>query len=198
MPFEDRPLPVDLVLPVINPQPRKPGRPFGPNNPPPGKGRPRGTINKANKDLKNGLLTAADNLGRLDIDGGGGLIGYLEYLGIYHPKVFGHLLGRLMPLQLNADIASASISTVRVISVPENRYLSAEDIARLQGQGPIDHGPQPEQLAPPDTSAIEPEPIEEPAIEPEPIEPTPIQARPVDGYVVKPPNIARRWPKPSW
>ena len=67
----------EIELPVINP--RKPGkRLFGPDNPPPGKGRPRGSVNKANKDLKNGLLTAAINLGR-DGNGEGGLVGYCEF-----------------------------------------------------------------------------------------------------------------------
>jgi hypothetical protein len=131
----------EIELPVINP--RKPGkRLFGPDNPPPGKGRPRGSVNKANKDLKNGLLTAAINLGR-DGYGEGGLVGYCEFLGLYHPKAFAGLLGKLLPLQVNADVNNAVVGEVRVISVPAGCYLSAEQIAKMNPAAPlIDQAPQ--------------------------------------------------------
>jgi hypothetical protein len=127
------PTPDDFQLPVINPtpKPRKPGT-FGPNNPPPGLGRRRGSVNKANRDLKNGLLTAAINLGR-DGNGEGGLVGYCEFLGIYHPKAFSNLLGKLLPLNVTADVTTAPVA-INIIGVPHDRYLSADDIAKSRGE----------------------------------------------------------------
>ena len=197
MPFEDRPLPDDLELPVINPQ-RKP-RLYGPDNPPPGKGRPRGCVNKANRDLKNGLLTAAINLGRVDVDGQGGLIGYLEFLGVRYPKTFANLLGRLMPLQVSGNgLSGQTIGSVNVISVPVNHFLSSEAIAKLASHA----------LEPAAAEPVE-EPLPEPAshheaaediAHPEAPEPPgePVRARPVDGYAMRPPQIVRKFPKPNW
>ena len=55
------PMPTDFEIGPINPRlVQKPGgRQFGPDNPPPATGRPLGAVNKATKDLKEGLLAAA-------------------------------------------------------------------------------------------------------------------------------------------
>jgi deferrochelatase/peroxidase EfeB len=49
-------MPADFALPVINP--RKPHR-YGPDNPPPGKGRTPGQVNKITSDIKRGIIEAA-------------------------------------------------------------------------------------------------------------------------------------------
>ena len=118
------PTPDTLDLPVINPnpKPKKPGT-FGRGNPPPGKGRMRGSVNKVTRDLKNGILTAAANLGR-DSVGTDGLVGYLVYLGAHHPKAFAGLLAKMLPLQVNADVNNAVVGAINVVSIPRDRFLS--------------------------------------------------------------------------
>jgi hypothetical protein len=110
----------------------------------PGHGRRRGSVNKANRDLKNGLLTAAINLGR-DGKGAGGLVGYCEFLGALHPKAFSMLLGKLLPMNLNANIATASISDVRIVSVPTDHYVTSP--GNGTGMPVIEHIP-PSELPP--------------------------------------------------
>jgi hypothetical protein len=104
----------------------------------PGHGRRRGSVNKANRDLKNGLLTAAINLGR-DGQGTGGLVGYCEFLGALHPKAFSQLLGKLLPFNVSAEVNSNYIASVNVISVPADHYLSSQDIDRLRNSQPLEH-----------------------------------------------------------
>jgi hypothetical protein len=192
------PIPENFELPVVNRDPRKGlprGRSFGPDNPPPGKGRPKGSINKATRDLKNGILTAAENLGR-DGHGERGLVGFLEYLGLYHTKAFAHLLGKLLPFNLNATSVSTSASAVNIISVPVDHYLSAEDIAKMSPRLEIEHElqPEPESVEGPVAIAMEAEPVEP---EPEPviaalIEPEPVNDTMFSRAALRPPR------KPSW
>ena len=79
-----------------------------------------------------------------DGKGRNGLQGYLQFVGRHHPKAFYNLLGKLLPMQRNADGLGASIGTVNVVSVPAGAYLSNEDIERLSRPGHvIEHAPQP-------------------------------------------------------
>lgn len=96
----------DFALPVINPRPKS--HLYGPDNPPPARGRLKGSVNRVTRDLKNGLLSAAEELG-CDGEGTGGLIGYLKFLGLRHPKAFAGLLGRMLPLQVDAN-ATGSVA----------------------------------------------------------------------------------------
>ena len=131
-------------------------------------GRPRGAVGRVTRDLKNGCLEAATNLGR-DGAGTGGLIGYLEFLGIQHPRAFAGLLSKLLPLQVHADVNNAVVGEVRVISVPADCYLSAEQIAKMNRAAPlIDQAPQlePERFQEPAEAVVESQSIEaEPEIE---------------------------------
>ena len=63
--------------------------------------RPKGTVHVITRDLRRGIVDAAVNLGR-DGRGGGGLTGYLEFLGRKHPKAFSSLLARVLPLQVDS------------------------------------------------------------------------------------------------
>lgn len=139
--------PADFVLPAL--KPRKPHL-YGPDNPPPGKGRLKGSVNRVTRDLKAGIIDAAVALGA-DGAGTGGLQGYLMWLGRGHPKAFAGLLSKMLPLQVsNEGLASATIGTVNVISVPVDHYLSAEDVERLSAPGlAFEHEPQIEQPEPP-------------------------------------------------
>jgi hypothetical protein len=88
-------------------------------------GKPKGAVAKITRDIKNGVLTAAENLGS-DGNGTGGFIGYCEYLGRFHPKAFAHLLGKMLPLQVHSEgLVGASIGTVNVISVPADHYVKS-------------------------------------------------------------------------
>jgi hypothetical protein len=46
--------------------------------------------------------------------------------GLYHPKVFGHLLGKLIPLTIGADINKSSVSTIRVVGVPTGCFVQPD------------------------------------------------------------------------
>jgi hypothetical protein len=149
------PTPDDLVLPNINP--RKPGgRRYGPDNPPPGLGRRPGQANRITKSLKTAIVGAAAMHGS-DGSGRDGLVGYLLHLAARHPKAFSHLLGKLLPYQLDGTVNSV-VAAVRITTVAAGNYLTAEDIAKLQPMTieseAIDDPIEPEP---------EVEPIEEPA-----------------------------------
>jgi hypothetical protein len=82
-------------------------------------GRQPGTQNKTTQMLKDALINAAEALGypkelpvrddageptgafALQKTGEGGSQGYLEWLGLNHPRTFATMLGRVLPLQLN-------------------------------------------------------------------------------------------------
>lgn len=86
--------------------------------------------NKITQDLKQGIVAAAAEIG-YDGNGLGGLQGYLKYLGEDYPKQFVSLLGRVIPLQVNAQ-PGMYIGAVNIVGVPADRYLSAEQIKALQ------------------------------------------------------------------
>ena len=150
------PTPDDFVsaLPIINPRPRKPGT-FTPGNTL-SRGRMKGSVNRITKDLKLGLLDAAESLGE-DGNGKNGLTGYLRFVGANHPKAFCHMLGKVLPLQINGTglASDAPPVAINIICVPSGHFLSEEDIAHTRGepvQPPqIEHAPQ-----------IEPQPEPEP------------------------------------
>ena len=88
-----------------------------------------GTHNRLTRDLKRGIIDAAEKYGA-DGKGRDGLTGYLFHLAGKHPKAFAGLLGKILPLQVTGNVGQF-IGTVNVISVPVDHYLSPEDIARL-------------------------------------------------------------------
>lgn len=83
----------------FGPFPVKVKRRIRPKRPP---GRPPGTPNRTHKLLKEAILYAAECLGE---DGCGldGLVGYLKDLARTEKKVFGMLLGKVLPLQIIGD-----------------------------------------------------------------------------------------------
>ena len=115
--------------------------------------KPKGAVAKITRDLKEGIIDAAVNVGR---DGAGtdGLVGFLEDTALHHRKAFCGLFMKLLPLNLNANVAGPVINSVQIVSVPSNTYLTSEDMQRIQdGAMPaIEHLPQ----------EIVPEPVPEP------------------------------------
>jgi hypothetical protein len=92
-------------------------------------GRRKGVQNRICRDLKAGLLDAAIAAGN-EIDGGG-LASYLQWIAIKHPRAFCGLLGKLVPLQLTANV-NAGITQVHVHSVPCGHYISHEQVEALK------------------------------------------------------------------
>ena len=71
----------------------------------PNSGRQPGGNNKFARDLKQAILDAAAIHGA-DGHGSAGLTGYLTHLAANYPGSFAGLLGKMLPLQVSADINS--------------------------------------------------------------------------------------------
>jgi hypothetical protein len=91
--------------------------------------RQKGSINKVTKEIKAGCLEAATRLGR-DGKGAGGFIGYLEFLGKEYPPCFAHLLGKLIPYQVNASLIASGTVSINIVTAPENNFISPEEAAK--------------------------------------------------------------------
>jgi hypothetical protein len=85
--------------------------------------RKRGSQNKIARDVKNGIIDGAVAHGE-DGKGKGGLVGYMRFCARRYPKQYMQLLGRLLPYNISADVASGAIATINIISVPEGHYVS--------------------------------------------------------------------------
>jgi hypothetical protein len=69
-----------------------------------GKGKPKGAVNKTTKLLKEAILLAAEKVGS-DGEGKDGLTGYLVEVARSDVKAFAGLLGKVIPLQVNAKVS---------------------------------------------------------------------------------------------
>lgn len=75
-------------------------------------GRQKGTPNKTTALLKDAILKAAEDAG-----GEGGMVGYLTLQAHENPGAFMSLIGKVLPLQVNAS-HEGSISIVVDTGVP--------------------------------------------------------------------------------
>ena len=75
-------------------------------------GRQKGTPNKTTALLKDAILKAAEDAG-----GEGGMVGYLTLQAHENPSAFMSLIGKVLPLQVNAS-HEGSISIVVDTGVP--------------------------------------------------------------------------------
>ena len=73
-------------------------------------GRAKGTPNKFTTLLKDAIVTAAEKLGR-DGRGKDGTVGYLMWLARVEPAVYGRLLEKVMPMQLEVTDKSKKLYT---------------------------------------------------------------------------------------
>jgi hypothetical protein len=71
---------------------------FSKHNPPANRGRKKGTPNKTTTQLKEAILTAAEQAG-----GDGGLVKYLHEQARMNPGHFMTLLGKVLPMQVAGD-----------------------------------------------------------------------------------------------
>jgi hypothetical protein len=65
-------------------------------------GRQKGTPNKTSGLLKEAIILAAEQQGDA---GEGGLVGYCRFLAREQPKAFAQLMGKVLPLQVQGDLA---------------------------------------------------------------------------------------------
>ena len=95
-----------------------------------GIGRPKGLQDKICRDLKQGLLQGA-TLHGYDGQGQDGLIGYCHHIAARHPKIFCHLLEKLLPYCANATLDGTvpSRGIVAVVVNPVSRAASV--LARM-------------------------------------------------------------------
>ena len=69
-------------------------------------GRKAGTPNKMTAELKEMILQA--------LDGSGG-IAYLQGVAASHPPAFLSLVGKVLPLQVNADVSGSMKQSIEVV-----------------------------------------------------------------------------------
>ncbi len=90
---------------------------LGPNKGNAGKGRPKGSVNKATAALKDMILQALD-----EASPGGG-VEYLKLQSVENPVAFMTLVGKVLPLQVNgpgADGEHTVATTIRLVGVRPN------------------------------------------------------------------------------
>jgi hypothetical protein len=80
------------------------------------KGRP----NKITKLVREAIVEAAALVGE-DGDGRGGLVGYLKLLAVTEPRAMAALLGRILPLQVNADVEVRETRTIEEVAAELER-----------------------------------------------------------------------------
>lgn len=91
-----------------------------PKPPAAGKGRPKGSLNKTTKALKDAILEAAREHGE-DDEGKDGLKGYLRKVAREDVKAFSTLLGKVLPMTVGGDPDQPVIhKIVRSIVRPEH------------------------------------------------------------------------------
>ena len=72
-----------------------------------GKGRPKGSLNKENKLIREAIIAAAEKAGGKD-----GMVGYLLKQAEAQPAAFMALLGKVLPSQVEANVdANVSVKT---------------------------------------------------------------------------------------
>jgi hypothetical protein len=140
--------------------------------------RPKGSLNRITHDLRHGITSAAAEVGE-DGAGKGGLKGYLKMCARKHPRQYMALLSRVLPLQVRSEIEVGGTVAINLVSVPHDRFLNSDEMARLATNNlQIEHTPL-EPFAPvaldiepaPADAQIELEPELEPELKPEPAAP---------------------------
>jgi len=106
------------------------------NQPKAKRGRPRGAQNKLTKSLKALLVRAATEVGDSTVpgeDGKGGLLGYLKVSAVKQRRTFMIVLGRALPIQVNATVAHKTIlSREEAIAELKQRGLADKIIEMLK------------------------------------------------------------------
>jgi hypothetical protein len=106
-------------------RPRLPDGTWAPGGPPPpNRGRRRkGIANKITRDLKSGMIDSAIEHGR-DGNGLDGLKGFCAYLLRTDLKAYCSILGRMIPINVQGDVA-VGITSVNIVSVLATSYRNS-------------------------------------------------------------------------
>lgn len=140
-------------------KPAEPLRPFQKGKPkPPNTGRKLGTPNKTTKLIKDALTGSAEQLGMMEpiyrmreitrsgrkvkvateeiigwkATGKGGMTGYLVWLGQHYPRSYSVLLGRLLPIQVNAKMDIAPTVAEKFSKIDVKSMTLAEKMATMK------------------------------------------------------------------
>lgn len=132
--------------------PSTPKKPYHalPGLPPPKRpGRPKGSVNRNTVLLRDAVMMAADLAGKqLDKKNKDhlGLVRYLKWLAINEPSSFVSLLGRIIPLQIDAKIRNEMVTNTRseLLQILSDRGLPVQSIFDLPPEdykvnGELDH-----------------------------------------------------------
>jgi hypothetical protein len=99
----------------------------------PARGFKKKSISKrTSKHLKEALLEAAERVGS-DTNGKDGLVGYCMFLAVHHPKVFGPMLIRVMPLQVTGADGGPIRIVDETMSVQEAAEAYSETLRAIPG-----------------------------------------------------------------
>lgn len=93
-------------------------KPFAKGNP----GKPKGAKNKLGVKLKEAILEAAERSGR-DGKGKDGTVGYLVWLSRAEPAVYGRMLEKVMPLQVEMKDTTTKMSAPEAVAKLRERGL---------------------------------------------------------------------------
>lgn len=85
-------------------------------------GKPKGAKNKFGVKLKEAILEAAEKSGR-DGKGKDGAVGYLVWLSRAEPAVFGRMLEKVMPLQVEVKEPTTKMSAPEAVQALKDRGL---------------------------------------------------------------------------
>jgi hypothetical protein len=100
-----------------------------------GLGRPKGVKNKFGVRLKEAILEAAERSGR-DGKGKDGAVGYLVWLSRAEPAVFGRMLEKVMPLQIDVkDKTEKAMTAPEAVQRLEERGLPVPPALRSLAEG---------------------------------------------------------------
>jgi hypothetical protein len=87
------------------------------------KPRQRSCRDRVSRDLKESIIRAAEEAG-FTVSGKRGVDAYLHWMAVTYPRSFGMLLAKVLPLTVKADVTTASVGSIRVISVPSDYYTA--------------------------------------------------------------------------
>ena len=101
------------------------------NQPKSKRGRPVGSVNKYNRDLREAIIEATERLGR-NGKGEGGLVGFLMWLAREDPRSYAMLLRAGMPAEVRAAVTVKPVLTVgEALAEMRRRGLRTEWIENL-------------------------------------------------------------------
>lgn len=127
------------------------GRPFPKGEKPPGSGRKVGTVNRVPALLKDAIMTTMELEG-IDQRGKDGVVGFLRGAARREPAAFLTLVGKVLPLQINAKLQGEMTVTgkfgstnIKSMTLEEKQAALAEILGLTRPLLPKPQDGQPDQ-----------------------------------------------------